>query len=186
MATAKHWRHYRPSRLGLALSTLALVASGAYFAVLHNMDGRAETYFTDLRDSDPALYLSQLRESRGFPTFLTEYRAMEGYDVFKAAAPSFLVGRWTMRAEPLRLTPGTAPAQCSDPVTFDYGIVLMAETGEVSLRVSYAIEDQAVLLKAPGIDTFPITLVSFGAELDHIEFRPPAQTEEVFAYKCGR
>ncbi|MEZ5715089.1 MAG: hypothetical protein R3D85_07915 [Paracoccaceae bacterium] len=186
MATAKQWRHYRPSRLGMALSALAVVAIGAYFAVLHALDGRAEAYFTALRKSDPALYLSQLRDARGFPAFLEEYRILEGYDTFKPAAPSFLVGRWTMRNDPLRLTPGTAPAQCSDPVTFDYGIILMADTGEVSLRVSYAIEGQSVLFKAPGIDTFTIDLISFGAELDHIEFRPPGQAESVFAYQCGR
>ncbi len=120
------------------------------------------------------------------PAVRAEYRAIEGYDVCTAEPPSFLVGRWTMRAEPLRLTSGTAPTQCSDPVTFDYGLVLVAKTGEVSLRVSYAIEGQTVLLKAPGIDTYPITLVSFGAELNHIEFRAPGQTEEVFAYRCGR
>ncbi len=165
---------------------VSVLAIGLYFTILHVLDGRAETYFRDLRESNPPLYLTQLRESRGFEAYLEAYRDMNGYDAFKPAAPSFLVGRWTMRPQPLRLTPGTAPSECSAPVTFDYGIILMLESGGGALPVTYGIEGQNVLLKAANIDTFPIRLVSYGGQLDHIEFQPPGMTETRFAYRCGQ
>ncbi|MDK3017970.1 hypothetical protein [Pseudodonghicola flavimaris] len=186
MATSRHWRNYRPGRGEVLVFGVSLAAIGLYFAVLHDMDGRAADYFKDLRDSDPELYLTQLRESRSFQAYLDEYRTMQGYDSFKPAAPSFLVGRWTLQSEPLRLNPGTAPTHCSDPVTFDYGILLMLESGGEALRVSYSIEGQQVMVKEAGIGTFPIDLISYGARLDHLEFTPPGSTEKAYAYECAR
>ncbi|WP_109466514.1 hypothetical protein [Albibacillus kandeliae] len=186
MATSGQWRTYRPGRAELAYLGLSVAAIALYFGVLHTLDGRAQTYFEELRESDPDLYLSQLRESRSFEAYIEEYRVMKGYDTFKPAAPSFLVGRWTMRSEPLRLNPGTTLSQCSDPITFDYGILLMLETGGEALRVSYGIEGQKVMVKEAGIATFPVDLISYGARLDHIEFTPPGETEKVYAYNCAR
>lgn len=186
MALSRQWRLYRPSRVEILSYGASVLAIFLYFAVLHVLDGRAETYFRELRESNPQLYLTQLRESRGFETYLETYRTMEGYDSFKPAAPSFLVGRWTMRPAPLRLTPGTAPNECSNPVTFDYGIILLLESGGGALPVTYEIENQSVLLKAAQIGTFTVNLVSYGADLDHIEFRPPGRTDIVYAYNCGR
>ncbi|GHG95707.1 hypothetical protein [Pseudodonghicola xiamenensis] len=186
MATSRQWRNYRPSRGELLVYGVSLVAIAIYFAVLHDLNGRAESYFKDLRVSNPELYLTQIRESRSFPVYLDEYRTMRGYDSFKPAAPSFLVGRWTMQPEPLRLNPGTTPADCAHPITFDYGILLMLESSSEAFRVSYSIEGQKVLVKEAGLNTFPVDLVSYGARLDHLEFTPPGATEKVYAYECAR
>jgi len=186
MATTRRWQQYSLSRIEALLLVAIAVATVIYFGVLHYLDGRAATYFANLRQTDPAFYLSQLRESQGFADYLAEYRDMEGYVSFKPAAPSFLVGRWTLREEPLRLSPGTAPEQCTDPVTFDYGILLMLESGGSTLRVTYRIEGDTVLLKSAGIGTFSVKLVSYGSQLDHIEFQPPGLSKTYFAYNCGR
>ncbi|WP_071675090.1 hypothetical protein [Nioella nitratireducens] len=186
MSSSRQWHRYRPSRVELLSYGAIAIAIGVYFTVLNVLDGRAEAYFETLREEDPALYLSQLRESRSFAAYVDEYRVMQDYDTFHPAAPDFLVGRWTMREEPLRLTPGTVPSTCSDPVTFDYGILLMLDGSDLALRVNYAIEEQRVLLNAPGIDVFPVDLISYGARLDHIEFQPPGRANRVYAYICSR
>lgn len=186
MTISRSLRRNWPGRAQMLFYGICLVAIGLYFAVLHVLDGRAATYFQLLRQSDPELYLTQLRESRSFAAYVLEYREMEGYGTFQEAAPSFLVGRWTMRDEPLRLTPGTAPAQCSNPITFDYGILLLLQAGEGTRRVSYRIEDQTVQVKTDDMGTFPVELVSYGARLDHIEFTPPGMDKPVYAYNCGR
>lgn len=186
MSRSRQWRMNRPTRVELLGYGAILAAAVAYFAVLHMLDGRAETYFRDLRKSDPSLYLTQIRESRSFPAYLDEYRTMRGYDQFRTAAPDFLVGRWTMRPGPLRLTPGTAPLLCSDPVTFNYGILLMAGEDDVAFGVTYAIEGETVVLNAQQLGTITVDLVSYGARLDHIEFQPPGQDRTVYAYNCGR
>ncbi len=186
MSTTRRWHRYRPSRVELFSYGAILGAIAVYFAALHYLDGRAERYFETLREEDPGLYLTQLRENRSFDAYLAEYRIMQGYDDFRPAAPDFLVGRWTMREDQIRLTPGMVPGECSDPVTFDYGILLMLDGSNVALRVNYQIEGQTVLLDSPGIDVFPVDLVSYGARLDHIEFQPPGRSERVYAYNCGR
>ena len=188
MAGWNRWQRSAPNKMEIMMSGAALVAILGYFGGLHVLDGRAETYFQDLRGTDPDLYLAQLRDSRSFSAYLDEYRAMRGYDAYKPAAPSFLVGRWTMRPEPLRLTPGTPPGQCTDAVTFDYGVLLMSGGSDGVVPVQYRIEDQTVEVdvESEALDGFTIDLVSYGARLDHVEFQPPGRTETVYAYNCSR
>lgn len=164
----------------------ALVAVAAYLLVLRSLDHRAESYFRDLRDSDPATYLIQLREAKGFAAYLPEYAEIEGFADYRPKPPSFLVGRWTMRDAPLRLTPDQAPAICSDPVTFDFGLFLTVESGGVALPVQYRLTGETVEMRTRGGAVFPIALVSYGAQLDHVEFTPPGRTAPVYAYLCGR
>ena len=176
----------KPTRTEWIATLATLAAVLAYVLVLGMLDKRAARYFTELRDSDPASYLLQLRESRGFEAFLEEYTALRHLDTFQPQAPSFLVGRWSMRADILRLTPGQAPERCLNPATFDFGLFLTVETGGVALPVQYRIAGNEVEMRGPGDAIFPIRLVSYGAELDHIEFTPPGHDTPVNAYHCGR
>lgn len=182
----ERWRHFRPRRTDVLAGGAATLACLGYFGMLWVLDSSAEAYFEDLRQSNPALYLTQLRESEGFEAFLAEYRVLEGYETFHPSVPSFLVGRWTMRSAPIRLVPGTAPAECTDPVTFDYGLFLQVESGGVALAVNYLIEGNTVQMRTGNTGVVPIELVSYGAQLDHIVFVPPGATEPVDAYLCGR
>ena len=185
MANIRRWQNFRPNRIEVLSIGGALIAIPLYLAVLHNLDGRAETYFSNLRETDAELYLTQLRESRGFAAYVDEYREIRGYDEVRTAAPSFLVGRWTMRPEPLRLTPGTPPGRCVDPITFDYGIVLLAQGAEGAFDAGYRIEGQSVRIESPDQRNFSVDLVSYGARLDHLEFHLPGREDAVFAYSCG-
>ncbi len=164
----------------------ALLAVLVYLLILGALDRRAERYFLDLRDSDPATYLTQLREAKGFAAYLPEYAALEGFGDYRPKPPSFLVGRWTMRTDTLRLTPGQAPAACTDPATFDFGLFLTLDSGGVALPVQYRLNGDVIEMRTRGDAVFPIALVSYGAQLDHIEFTPPGRKAPVFAYLCGR
>jgi len=153
--------------------------------VLRAMDGRAETYFRNTRTSNPDLYLEQLRASRGFAAFLPEYAALKKFEDFTPHTPEFLIGRWTMRSEQIRLAQGETPSQCSDPITFDFGIVLMVEPQSTTLPVSYRIAEGQVDLRIVQGETLAITPVAIGASIDHLEFVPPGRTDTVYAYFCG-
>ena len=186
MKTPLPLRLKRPRRVQILSAAVFLIAGIVYFGTLHAMDGRAEAYFRQLRQSDPALYLTQLREAQGFDTFLEEYRTLDHYDDFRQAPPNFLVGRWTLRPDPIRLSPGTAPSECSDPVTLDYGLFLQLETGGVALPVSYRIEGKTVEMRIGPDNIVPIELVSYGAQLDHIAFTAPGRESVSYGYLCGR
>ena len=164
---------------------IVLAAIGAYFIALHSLDNRTADYFARMRGEHPDIYLEQLRESQGFDVFLSEYAAISGLDSYKADTPSFLIGRWTMQKAPLRLPPGATPEQCADPITFDYGLVLIAEAGGSALSAQYRIAEGGVDLKGPTMKDTHVTLVSFGSLLDHLEFTPPGREAPVFAYRCG-
>jgi hypothetical protein len=156
-----------------------------YFIGLKIFDNRAETYFRETRTSNPELYLEQLRDLHGFNAYLPEYAVIKKFEVETPRTPEFITGRWTMRDAPMRLTAGTYPEQCSNQITFDYGIILMVEPGATTMRVTYRIADGKVIAHTPTGSIFAITPVSFGAQVDHIEFVPPGRINKVYAYFCG-
>lgn len=177
-------RPLRPHEKLLLVAALALTAG--YFWLLAVLDRRAELYFESLRDSDPAAYLIQLRESRGFDDFLAEYTLMNDAARYRSSPPGFLIGRWTMREAPLRLTPDQAPERCSDPVIFENGLFVTVGENGLYKAAQYRITDGRVDMKTGDGAVIPLTLVSFGSELDHLEFTPPGAGAPVFAYLCGR
>lgn len=188
MATtsAARWRHYRPRRAQVVIGLAAVVVSGVYFGGLHMLDARAAGYLDGLRQSDPERYLSVLRESRGFDAFLEEYRDLAGFDEFRELPPTFLIGRWTPRAEQIRLAPGTSPADCSEPMTLGYGLYQQLGGEGLSLPVTYSIDGDTVEMRSDSTGVTPIKLVSYGGELDHIEYVPPGKDVMVYGYLCGR
>ncbi len=156
-----------------------------YFIALKILDNRAETYFRDTRTSNPELYLEQLRDLHGFKAFLPEYAVINKFEDPTSRTPEFLTGRWTMREAPMRLTTGSYPDQCSNQITFDYGIILMVEPGATTMRVTYRVNDGKVIVHTPTGAEFAISPVSFGAQVDHLEFVPPGRIDTVYAYFCG-
>ena len=155
---------------------IALIAIAAYFLLLRHLDGRAEIYFRDLRENDPATYLTNLREAQGFEAYLAEYAVLEGFDEFRPQTPGFLVGRWTMRG----------PDTCSDPAVFEYGLYMSPEAARTSTPVQYRLEGTDVLMRDYSDRVYPISLIAYGAQLDHLEFTPPGRESPVYAYLCGR
>ena len=176
----------RPGRAEWIAAGVVMIAIAGYFLLLRHLDERARIYFQHLRDSDPATYLTNLRQARGFDTYLAEYAALEGFDDYSPQVPGFILGRWTMRDAPLRLIPGKGPDACSDPAVFEYGLYLSPETSETSTPVQYRLDGTTVLMRDYNDRVYPIRLIAFGAQLDHLEFVPPGREAPVYAYLCGR
>ncbi|MEJ2022106.1 MAG: hypothetical protein P8X43_08735 [Maritimibacter sp.] len=156
-----------------------------YFIGLSVLDKQAETYFRETRDTNPELYLEQLRDLHGFNAFLPEYAVLNKFDNFTPRTPEFLIGRWTMRDAPIRQVTGAYPEQCPDQITVDYGTILTVEPERDTLPVSYKIEDGLVNVNPARGEPFTIETISFGAQVDHIEFVPPGRDTVVYAYFCG-
>ena len=91
-----------------------------------------------------------------------------------------------MRDEPMRLSPGTTPTECSNPLTLNYGLLLEHDAGGLTLSVQYRINGKIVEVRNAATGIMPIHLVSYGGQLDHIEFVPPGESETVYGYLCGR
>lgn len=173
------------SRKDLISAVIVATAVTFYLAGLKVMDTRAASYIQQTRSSDPDLYLEQLRASHGFTAYLPEYAALKKFEGFTPYTPEFLIGRWTMRDQPMRLAAGERPHQCSDPITFDYGLLLMVEPAAMTLPVNYRIANGKVLVRTVMDDEFEVTPVSFGAQIDRLELVPPGRSKKVFAYFCG-
>lgn len=167
------------------LSSIAIAAAiVSYFALLAVLDDRAADYFTETRATNPDLYLEQLRASHGFEDFLPEYAALKGFEDFVTKTPDFLMGRWSMRDEPIRLVPGERPELCTDPITFDYGVVLLRDPETGPLHVGYRIVEGHVEVSTSTGQSFLIKPVSYGSTIDYLEFVPPGRAEPVYAYLC--
>tara|TARA_B100000378_G_scaffold116565_2_gene93440 strand:+ start:3926 stop:4537 length:612 start_codon:yes stop_codon:yes gene_type:complete len=186
MAAIRFSRMRGLGRVQWIAAAAALSAVAIYLLVLRQLDHRAAAYLEGLRETDPTTYLTDLREVRGYDAFLTEYARLEGFDEFRPQPPGFLIGRWTMRDDMLRLTRGQAPKSCTDPATFEYGLFISARAEIVSLPVAYRLSGSTVEMRMAGDRTLPIRLIAYGARLDHLEFTPPGETRPVHAYLCGR
>jgi hypothetical protein len=161
------------------------VAIVSYFIVLEVLDRRAATYFNEVRATDPDLYLDQLRAGQGFDAFLPEYASLKGFDTSVAKTPAFLMGRWSMRDAPLRLNPGERPRFCTDPIVFDYGIVIIDDATGEPIHVGYRITGGMVEVSTATGQSFEIDPVSYGSTIDYLKFVPPNRTAPVYAYLCA-
>ncbi|MGO4915540.1 hypothetical protein [Pseudogemmobacter sp. W21_MBD1_M6] len=176
--------HLRRDTIKILLA--ASVFGAVYFLFLSLQNDRAQSYFEDLRRTNPDLYLDNLRKSDGFAEYVDTFRLLEGYYTDKIAAPPFLVGRWTMKPAPQRIASGTVFADCKDPIVFEQGLVEFARDGiKTQHQVTYRIIGQKVFLNGEDINHLAVTMVSYGAAIDHLELVPPGRDQTHYAYPCG-
>ncbi|MFC2968648.1 hypothetical protein [Acidimangrovimonas pyrenivorans] len=177
-------RRLRLRRDTLYLLLAAAVFGIAYFGYLAVQNYRAEAYYEELRKTDPVRYLDDLRKNEGFANYLDKFRLLEGYYAPKAAAPPFLVGRWTLQPRPLRVAPGTVFADCQDVLVFERGLVEMTVNGKLTtFPTTYRIYNQSIQLM--GLNALEVKLVSYGAAIDHLELTPPGRDKTFYGYRCG-
>ena len=176
--------HLRRDTIKILLA--AAVFAAVYFLFLTLQNDRAQSYFETLRNTDPELYLDNLRKSEGFAAYVEKFRLIEGYYADKAAAPAFLVGRWTMKTATQRIASGTVFADCKDPIVFEQGLFEVTNNGtKTQYPVTYRISGQNVFLDGKTIRQLPVTMVSYGAAIDHLELVPPGREKIYYAYPCG-
>lgn len=166
----------------LLLSGGILVAFVAYAVFLFEQQSRAETRLELLRTTDPAGYLEQIRKLYGFDAYLTEFAKHQNFDEVQAVTPAFMIGRWSLRPEPERIS-AMVRLECQDPITFEYGRLEIPKD-DIRVRATYAI-DQNTLVVAPATrDAFRVKLISYGSRIDHLELTPPGRDKVFYAYPC--
>jgi len=179
------------SRILLRRRTKRILFGGLVFGAIYVLylayeNRQAEHYYAGLRQTDPVRYLDDLRKAEGFESYLAKFRLLEGYSDYKPGAPPFLVGRWSMKTAPERTAPGTVVADCSDPVTFEKGLVEMVTNDTKSqFQVQYRIYGTDIYIRAAKAGLTKVGLVIYGSAIDHLEFVPPGRSERVYGYLCG-
>ena len=178
-------------RKGLRRKTIQVLIIGlavglVYSGYLTIQNRRAETYYENLRQSDPVRYLDDLRKNEGFDSYLDKFRLLEGYDKYQVDVPPFLVGRWTMKSAPERIAPRTTIAECSESITFEKGLVELSVDGKkTEYPVEYKIVGSDIWLLGKGIGRLKIGMVVYVNAIDHLELTPPGSDKQVYAYICG-
>lgn len=168
------------------LLAVASVLGAIYVGYLAYQNNRAKAYYTALRQENPEQYLDDLRRAEGFESYLAKYRMLEGYYLPKTEAPRFLVGRWTLKAAPERVAPGTVMSDCPAPILFETGLIELDNgDGRRKFRVTYQLSGSDAYITGAEIGELRVRIVAYGASIDHLELVPPGASDRAYAYLCG-
>lgn len=174
----------RPGRGTLMLAGGLIVFFAAYGWFLDYQENRVKTYFSDLRNSDPELYLNEVSKVVGFERYLEQYRAIKGYDIYRGDVPSFLLGRWALFDQPKRVSDAYFADTCVDSIAFEDGLIKISN-GRIRRRAaSYELNNDTVLVKLDNKSVMKVKLVSYGVRLHHIELTPPGAHRLRYGYLC--
>lgn len=167
-------------------AVIAVVLTAIYLGFLAAQNHAARLYFEKLRQDDPARYLDDVRKREGFASYLDKLRLLEGYDHFQAKAPAFLLGRWTLRTQPERITAGYVFPDCANPIAFQDGQVDIG-SGDTRQQFStlYSISGHDIWLNTAHDGLVKVGIISYAAGIDHLELVPPGKAARTYAYLCG-
>ena len=166
----------------LAAGAIAAALFTGYLVVQNRL---ARERFQALQVSDPPRYLDDLRRLRGFDAFLAAYRQAQGFGAFRLDAPRFLIGRWTMRTERVRLPPSGSFGLCENPLLIEYGHIVFQIDRQRSSAAEFRLTKEGVLeVRTADYGVIPIRIVAYGAQIDHLLLTPPGGEQAVYAYPC--
>ncbi|MBI1418564.1 MAG: hypothetical protein GC146_15215 [Limimaricola sp.] len=167
-------------------AAIAVALTVVYLGFLAAQNHEARLYFEKLRQDDPARYLDDVRKREGFASYLDKLRLLEGYEHFQTKAPAFLLGRWTLRKQPERITPGYVFPDCANPIAFQDGQVDIG-SGDKRQEITtlYSISGHDIWLSTVGYGLVKVGIVAYAAGIDHLELVPPGQGTRAYAYLCG-
>ena len=129
-------RRARRLRINAWFAAGLLVAFGAYVIALTQMQHTTERTYAALRVSDPDLYLAKIRQAEGFRTYLRQFAALKGQTP-QAEAPPFLIGRWALYDQPMRVDDAYVPPICLDDVVIQDGSLRTGRPHRASYPVRY-------------------------------------------------
>jgi len=167
--------------LGVLVSLL-LVTGYAWF--LTSQEVRVRSYLADLRKNDPNAYLVRIKQIAGFEEFLDEYRVIEGFQQPRSAAPTFLIGRWSLTDTAKRVSDKYTVDNCINPLLVENGRITLPGDTAARTPVTYELRDRQVAVTLPDGKTMPIRLISFGVNLHHLELVLPGSDKTFFGYAC--
>lgn len=166
----------------LLLSGGIVVALIAYAVFLVDQQNRAEARLEHLRVTDRTGYLEQIRKLDGFDAYLAEFAKHQNFDTEQTVAPAFMIGRWSLRDEPERIS-AMVRLECHDPITFEYGRLEIPDD-DIRVRATYTINGDTLVVSPATRDAFRVKLVSYGSRIDHLELTPPGRDKVFYAYPC--
>jgi len=166
----------------LASALIAAVLFSGYLVVQNRL---ARERFQALEVTDPPRYLDDLGLLQGFDVFLKAFRRMQDFAAFRPEAPRFLIGRWTMRGESVRLPPSGSFGLCENPMVIEYGHIEFRHERTRSTGAEFRLTEDGILeVRTPDYGIIPIRIVAYGAQIDHLRLTPPGAERAVYAYPC--
>ena len=166
---------------GVGLASLALFA-GYVFALTQIQHSTEKTYAA-LRTSDPDLYLSKIRQAEGFRVYLRQFAELKGYATPKLEAPPFVIGRWVLYDQVMRVDDAYVPPDCLDDVVIQDGQIRVGRPKPAEYKVRYVIEGTRVLALRDGGPPIAIVPIGYGVHVNHIEIMLPGAKQR-FGYLC--
>jgi len=166
---------------------LLLVVAGLGFTLLYAgflsfQEHRAGLALEKMRRTDPNGYLEYIRKLEGFDDYVRLFASYQHFDQFRPAAPGFMIGRWTLRATPQRIS-SLGRTDCTDPIIFGYGRLEIPKDGFAE-RATFKLDGDTLIVAPSQGDSFRVQLVSYGAAINHLELVPPGRDATFYAYPC--
>jgi hypothetical protein len=166
---------------GIGLASLALFA--AYVFALTQIQHSTEKTYAELRASDPDLYLSKIRQAEGFRVYLRQFNELKGYGTPKLEAPPFVIGRWVLYDEPMRVDDAYVPPVCLDDVVIQDGLIRTGRPKPADYKVHYVIEGPMVLAQRDNGPPISIVPIGYGVHVNHIVIMLPGAKPR-YGYLC--
>lgn len=184
MVSLRLARNSRRLRINTWVAIGLLAAFGAYVLALTQMQHTTERTYAELRNSDPDLYLATIRRTEGFRVYLREFTALKGYQTPQVEAPPFLIGRWALHNQPMRVDDAYVPPVCLDDVVIQDGNIRTGRPKSASYLVRYQVKDAKVLALRDSAPPIVITPVGYGVHVNHIEITLPGSQKIRYGYVC--
>lgn len=177
-------RRTRSFRINAWAAIGLLVAFTAYVLALTQIQHTTELTYAELRQSDPDLYLAKIRQAQGFRSYLRQFSELKNYQTPQTEAPPFLIGRWALHDQPLRVDDAYVPPLCLDDIVIQDGNIRLGRPKRASYAVRYQIQGNNVLAVREKSAPIVIVPVGYGTHVNHIEVRLPGTDYPRYGYVC--
>lgn len=176
-------RSSRRFRFNAGVGIVSLILFSVYVFALTQMQHSTERAYAELRTTDPDLYLAKIRQVEGFRVFLRQFTELKGYETPKVKAPPFVIGRWVLYDEPMRVDDAYVPPVCLDDIVIQDGLIRTGRPKPAEYKVRYVIEDKRVLAVRNAGPAIAIVPVGYGVHVNHIEVILPGAKLR-YGYLC--
>jgi hypothetical protein len=176
-------RSSRRFRFTAGVGIVSLVLFGAYVFALTQIQHSTEKSYAELRATDPDLYLSKIRQAEGFRVYLRQFTEMKGYGTPKLEAPPFVIGRWVLYDEAMRVDDAYVPPVCLDDVVIQDGLIRVGRPKPAEYKVHYVIEGPLVLAQRESASPISIVPIGYGVHVNHIVVTLPGSKPR-YGYLC--
>lgn len=177
-------RRTRSFRINAWVAIGLLAAFTAYILALTQIQHTTEITYAELRKSDPDLYLAKIRQAQGFRAYLRQFTELKNYQTPQTEAPPFLIGRWVLHDQPMRVDDAYVPPICLDDIVVQDGNIRTGRPKRASYAVRYEIRGSSVVAVRENAPPIVIVPVGYGTHVNHIEVKLPGSDKTRYGYEC--